>query len=289
MKIAAQIESQAVYHRQLFAKLYEWDSVWKSAVDFLGNEQAARQIGLDQLGHFGPRGVALVAERLRAAADGPLQRIVELGSGFGGVLRQLRRELAGSDAAPALIGVELVPQHCEIAAAITRTMGDDSLVVRADAGRLPFAPESIDAAVAVGSAGHFPMQDALIECARVLRPGGTLVMTEEVSLRPRGAPPPGKAFVDHHPSDVFYGSSPEQRRAELETASLAIETFDSLADWALPLLRQRVQMLRFMEHCANEVFGSDGAQRIIGTLASAADEYERGSLQPTLIVARRAR
>jgi hypothetical protein len=39
--------------------------------------------------------------------------------------------------------------------------------------------------------------------------------------------------------------------------------------------------------CAVRMFGADAHQEMIGTLSSAADEFERGSILPVLIVARR--
>ncbi|MGA7730508.1 MAG: methyltransferase domain-containing protein, partial [Chloroflexia bacterium] len=273
----------------MFGGWYRWEAFWEAALDMIGTTEDAIRLGLDQIGHFGPRGLVLVADRLVATADGPLTRIVELGSGFGGTLRHMGRHLRSKDMRPWLIGVELVPEHCEVASAIGRMMGDsEPLFLNADARRLPFSSAEIDAVFAVGSASHFSsIGEALAECRRVLRPGGVLAMTEEVSLRPEGAPRPGDAFFEHHPPDVFQMASPEQRRAELEAAGLKIEAFEPLADWAVPLLRQRVNALRFMGKCATEMFGPAAYEDMIGSLTSAADEYARGAIQPTLIVARR--
>lgn len=285
------IENQATYHRQMFAGWYRWDAFWEAAVDLIGDRDDAIRLGLDQLGHFGPRGVALIADRLVAAADGELTKVVELGSGFGGALRHMGRQLGSLGMRPWLIGVELVPEHCELAAAIGRMMGDrDPLILNADARCLPFAAGDIDAIFAAGSASHLlSVGDVLAECYRVLRPGGILVMTEEVSLRPQGASRPGDAFLGYHPPEVFHEASSEQRRAELEGAGLEIEAFEPLADWAVPLLRQRVNMLRFMGKCAIQMFGPDSYEQILGTLTSAADEYERGTVLPTLIIVRRGK
>jgi SAM-dependent methyltransferase len=291
MTRAAEIESQAEYHKRLFASVFEWDTLWKQAIDMVGDPETAAGLGLDQFGHFGPRGVEFVAERLVAAAHGPLTRIVELGSGCGGSLRQFARELGARGLNPQLIGVELVREHCALAPRIGRAIGEDAppAYVNADVGRLPLASGSIDAVFAAGSASHFASVVAVLaECARVLRPGGVLAMTEEVSLRPTGAPAPSEDFVRCYPADVFYGASTDQRRAELEAAGLMVETFEPLGEWAEPLLRQRVGILQFMEHCAIRMFGSDAYARMTETLSSAADEYERGSIQPTLIIARRA-
>lgn len=281
---------QSAYHRQLFAAVYEWEKLWDEAVEMAGDAKCAVDLGLDQMGHFGPRGVSLVVERLLSASERTLTRVVELGSGLGGALRHAARELRARSVHARLVGVELVADHCEVAGVVGRTIGDTGpLVLCADAARLPFRSESIDAVFAAGSASHFSsMRSVLAECGRVLCPRGVLVMTEEVSLRPRAAPTPGDAFVENHPPDVFHAATPEQRYAELTAAGLTVERVDPLVDWAAPLLRQRAQALRFMGACAKQMFGADAYQRMFATLTSAAEEYERGSVAPVLIVARRA-
>jgi len=291
MTRSAEIESQAAFHRQLFAGWYQWEEFWKVALDLVGDKEDAIRLGLDQLGHFGPRGVALVADRLVSAADGELTRVVELGSGFGGALRHMGRQLGSLGMRPWLIGVEFVSEHCELATTIGRTLGDTApLFLHADAGELPFSPADVDAIFVVGSAADFSaMSKVLAECRRVLRPGGVLVMTEELSLHPSEGPKPGDEFVRHHPPEIFYSASLEQRRSELEEAGLAIETFESLVPWAVPLLRQRVNAFRFMEHCAIEMFGAEPYRYITRMLTCAADEYERGAIQPSVIVARRVK
>lgn len=290
MTTALAIRSQTDYHRELFAALYQWETFWTAAIDLTGDQESAVEMALDQLGHFGPRGVSLLVDRLMQTATRPLTRIVELGSGFGGALRQVRRALRTRDVHPALIGVELVREHCDLAATIGRTIGaSDVLLVQADARRLPLRSASVDAVFAAGSASHFsPVSDVLAECGRILRPAGVLAMTEEVGLRPSRAPGPGEAFLREHPTNVFSAASPDQRRSEFDAAGLIVEVFEPLVDWAVPLLRQRVQLLRLLGHCATRMFGADAYERMTGTLTSAADEYERGSVLPALIVARRS-
>jgi len=284
------MEFQSAFHRNLFAALYRWDTVWEFAIDIAGNEANARRLGLDQLGHFGPVGVELVANRLVAAASGPLNRVVELGSGLGGALRQLGQALRAASPQTWLAGVELVPEHCSVAAAIGRCVGDTTPhIVCADVRQLPFAAVSVDAAVAIGSASHFSdMPAAISECGRILRTGGVLVVTEEVSIRAQGACATGAAFELHHPSTVFHSTTPEERRRDLESAGFALEAFEPLTDWAVPLLRQRVRALNILAACAVQIFGADAYRRTADTLTSAADEYERGTVTPMLVVARRA-
>jgi SAM-dependent methyltransferase len=287
----SEMEAQAAHVRRLFAALYDWGVFWERAVELVGDKDFAISLGLDQMGHFGTDGVALVADRLLAAVQGELRSVVELGSGFGGALRHLGRELKSRGLRPRLIGVEFVPEHCKLAATIGQTIGDsEPSILQADVRTLPFGTNSVDAIFAAGSASHFnDMGKVLLECGRVLRPGGVLVMTEEVSLRPQDGPPPQDAFRAHHPDEVFHTATPERRQAELDSAGLNIETFEGLGERVVPQLRQRVRTLRFLGHCTLRMYGAEPAEQIIGSLTAAADEYERGSVSPMLILARRAR
>ena len=288
--LAADVASQAVYHRQLFDALFRWQQFWTETLDMTGDEASALALGLDQMGHFGPRGVSLVVERMVARTSGALARVLEVGSGFGGALRQVGRELHARGIAAQLVGVEFVAEHCANAAAINRSLRHDRPVfVQADAQRLPFSAASFDAVFAAGSASHFASgAGVLVECGRVLRPGGVLVMTEEVGMRPAGGPSPGEVFRRYHPEDVFHAVEPEERRADIAAAGLTVESFESLVRWAVPLLRQRVHALRFLGHCARRMFGANAYDEIVGTLTSAADEYERGAVEPVVVTARRA-
>jgi SAM-dependent methyltransferase len=289
MTQAAEIQSQEEYHLQLFESLYRWDTFWAATLDLIGDENAAVQLAIDQLGHFGPEGIAMVAERLVSASAMPLRRVVELGSGFGGALRHMGRELRSRNVSPSMIGVEFVAGHCSLTSEIGRTIKDShALIAQADVRCLPLAPASVDGVFAAGSLSHFShLEEVLLECHRILRPAGVLVFLDEVSLRLEGSPEPGELFLQHHPPEVFHASTPQQRRAQVEDAGLTIEAFEPLVEWAASLLWQRVRILRFLGHCAIRMYGAGHCDRIIGTLTSAAVEYERGTIQPALFVARR--
>lgn len=284
-----EIENQRCFHRTIFQSLQDWEPLWKAAIEMAGEKEGAVLLGIDQLGHFGPRGVGLVAERLLLTADGSLTRVVELGSGFGGALRHVRRYIRDRGVFSQVLGLELVAEHGALSCTIGQSVGDtEPVVLIGDASRLPFTDSAIDAFFVTGSASYFrSMSEVLCECRRVLRPKGVLVMTEEVGLRPSDGPGPGEAFIRNHPPQVISSTPIEQRRAEIEAAGLTIEEFTSLLDWAAPLLRQRVLALRFMGHCATEMFGLESYEQMVGMLTSAAEEYERGSIVPMIIVARR--
>jgi len=105
------------------------------------------------------------------------RRILDVGCGTGYLLRELAArvlaaaELAGIDAAPAMI---------ETASAAAR---DDRLrFSEAAAERIPFPAGTFGLVVATTSFDHWADQQAgLTECARVLTPGGHLVLVDQFS------------------------------------------------------------------------------------------------------------
>jgi len=113
------------------------------------------------------------ADLALSAAPAP-QRILDVGCGTGYLLRQLAdrcpdaAELTGVDPAPAMI------------AAARAAAADDRLRWReGTAEALPFPDGAFDLAVSTTSFDHWADQPAgLGECARVLAPGGWLVLTD---------------------------------------------------------------------------------------------------------------
>jgi len=285
-----EIDLQKAYHDSLFEALLPWEKIWQMSIDMAGSAEAAATLGIDLFGHFGPRGVTLVLDHLVLQSEGPLSNIVELGSGFGGALRLARRHLLGRGLSPRLTGIELISEYCSLASRIGRVVGDsEPFIVNGDARQLPLRSSSIDAVFVAGSASFLrSMNQVLSECARVLRPGGVVVMIDEVGLRPDSQAEPDEEFLKNHPPEVVAQTTIAGRQAEIEAAGLVVETMSSLLDWALPLVRQRVLMLRFMGHCATAMFGNEAYEQMLGTLTSAAEEYERRRVQPMLLTARLA-
>ena len=109
-----------------------------------------------------------------ALSAGPApQRILDVGCGAGYLLRQLAdrcpdAELTGVDPAPAMI-----------AAARAAAAGDRLQWREGMAEELPFPDRAFDLVVSTTSFDHWADQRAgLGECARVLAPGGWLVLTD---------------------------------------------------------------------------------------------------------------
>jgi MPBQ/MSBQ methyltransferase len=184
-----------------------------------------------------PGEFAAAQERLAALmidmadlADG--QRVLDVGCGFGGTAR-----MAQGRAAIALTGVNVDPRQL----AVCRALGPGRWIA-ADACRLPFADARFDRVVCVEAAFHFASRSAfLAEAARVLRPGGRLVLSDILLRRPTAGPLP-------HPEIeralcAGYGPWPEPwtSRADLDAAATAaglalVEARDATAN-TLPSYR----------------------------------------------------
>jgi ubiquinone/menaquinone biosynthesis C-methylase UbiE len=102
------------------------------------------------------------------------RRILDVGCGTGYLLRELAARVP---AAAELAGIDAAPVMIETARAAAR---DDRLRFSAGvAERLPFAAETFDLVVTTTSFDHWADQQAgLAECARVLTPGGQLVLAD---------------------------------------------------------------------------------------------------------------
>lgn len=107
----------------------------------------------------------------------PGARVLEVGSGGG----QLAVDLATRRRDLTITGVDL--SAAQVARAMRRAekagVGDRVQFVQGDALALPVDDAAFDAVVSVASIKHWPdPARGLAECARALRPGGTLVVVE---------------------------------------------------------------------------------------------------------------
>lgn len=110
-----------------------------------------------------PPADAATLEAGLAFGDGEFERILDVGGGTG----RAARELDGATVVDAAGGMLRE----------ARTRGVDG--IQGDAGRLPVREGSVDAVTVVDALHHFPdAAVAVAEAARVLRPGGVLVVRE---------------------------------------------------------------------------------------------------------------
>ncbi|MFI9202518.1 class I SAM-dependent methyltransferase [Streptomyces sp. NPDC053048] len=279
------------YHRQLFPALHDWERTERSIVEFTGEEGPSGLLGLDQMGHFGPQGCDLVADAVAAdaaARDAPVD-LCELGSGFGGALRYTVDRLAAhGTVVRRAYGVDLVAEHCAVSRRISRAQGRDAMTeICASATAVPLPDASLDVVVVTGSMPHFPEPGEVVrEAGRLLRPGGLLVLTEEVSLTP-GEEGPSRAFRAIHPHDVFFTTPLAERLRQLDRAGFADVTRRDLAEWAVALLADRLKVVRIFRGSVAAIYGPESVDLIRRTLTAARDEYLAGRLLPVLFTARR--
>lgn len=160
-----------------------------------GDERFAEAFGRHVHWGYWPRGqradgspadFALAAERLchsvcdaGSVADG--RKILDAGCGFGGTIASLNARFSGVE----LIGLNIDPRQLERAA--TRVLPRPENRIRwlaADACALPLPDGSLDAVLAVECIFHFPSREEFFRgCARVLRPGGRLALSDFVPTR----------------------------------------------------------------------------------------------------------
>jgi ubiquinone/menaquinone biosynthesis C-methylase UbiE len=111
-----------------------------------------------------------VADVALSAVPAP-GRVLDVGCGTGALLRRLAARLPGAD----LAGVDPAPRMLGEA---RKRLGGVRLE-QAPAERLPFADASFDLVVSAMSFDHWADQElGLAECARVLDPGGGLVLAD---------------------------------------------------------------------------------------------------------------
>lgn len=179
----------------------------------------------------------------RAAAP----RLLEIGCGEGANLYHLGRrwaDAAAADAAAAdatadatgasaqLYGVDASPAKVAFAAAELRRAGLSAALSAADAAALPWGDASFDAVLIRDLLHHVPRRvQVLREAARVLRPGGPLLLIE-----PNGRAPLVLLQAAVTPAERGALRSTTQRLFdELQCAGLQVETAEPVQ--ALPIAR----------------------------------------------------
>ena len=122
-----------------------------------------------------------IAERtvhLAVATVAAPEYVLDIGCGTGYLLQLLARRYPN---AKHLVGIDPAPQMVSIATTLAR---DPRLsFTRGVAEDLNYADRAFDLVVSTTSFDHWSDQLAgLLECARVLRPGGSLVLVDQFSL-----------------------------------------------------------------------------------------------------------
>ena len=125
---------------------------------------------------------AMTDRILEVAGVGEGRRILDVGCGFGGTLDHIRSRFDGCR----LTGINIDLRQLQWAHRLLAARDDDGdapiapvAFVTADGCRLPVADASLDHVLAVECVFHFPSRRAFLrEAARVLRPGGTVALSD---------------------------------------------------------------------------------------------------------------
>jgi len=152
-----------------------------------------------------------------ARADRPVERVLDLAGGTGRAARAIAAPV-GRIRAPETVVVDA--SRAMLAHAAER----ETPAVQGDAGRLPVRDASVDAVVVLDALHHLPEQRAaLAEAARVLRPGGVVVIRE---FDPRTLR--GRALVAAEDVVGFQSTfrGPDAWAASLDDAGLASTVLD---------------------------------------------------------------
>jgi ubiquinone/menaquinone biosynthesis C-methylase UbiE len=131
---------------------------------------------------FGPSHRALIKRIREAAGDQPI-KMLDVGCGTGVFASKVRVTLPRVD----VCGVDLVSDMLAKGHSRWRLHQRHVLPVQGDSERLPFASGSFDIVTCANSFHHYPRQDrAVAEMARVLRPGGRLMIIDGYRDAPWG-------------------------------------------------------------------------------------------------------
>jgi SAM-dependent methyltransferase len=131
--------------------------------------------------HYGQAAEAMTARIVEAAEITAGGRIADVGCGFGGTIDHVAERHPGCS----FVGLNIDERQLRLArrllAAEGRAAGPDTPFVTADGCRLPLADRSFDHVLAVECVFHFPSRKTFFkEAARILRPGGTLALSDFV-------------------------------------------------------------------------------------------------------------
>jgi SAM-dependent methyltransferase len=141
--------------------------------------------------------------------------VLELGCGLGDLLADM------CEAGYACYAVERSPEMVEAARATLRRrgVGRPAQVLLGEAQRLPFAAAAFDTVVSTFPSEYIFDPDTIAEVARVLRPGGRLVVVESANLLPVGLLQPVLLLIHF----LVYGFYPRRPSGLQEQRILRVE------------------------------------------------------------------
>jgi sarcosine/dimethylglycine N-methyltransferase len=231
--------------------------------------------------HFGGlEAVDVLAEKAGISAG---KRVLDVCSGMGGPARYLAHRLGCR-----VTGLDITKSRHEAAVRLTELVRLDHLVDfrLGDALDMPFADATFEVVIGQEAFAHVPDKPRLIaECARVVRPGGTVAFTD--ILRRDGL---SAAEFQRLQSGMTFQSleSLDGYARLLATCGCTVIVQDDLSAWWTELLKERLAMYRSLKDTTVAKFGAAHFDRWDETYAFFVGLFAAGRLGGGRFVARRA-
>ena len=231
--------------------------------------------------HFGGlEAVHILAEKAGIDAK---TRVLDVCSGMGGPARYLAHRLGCR-----VTGLDITASRHEAAVRLTELVGLAHLVDfrLGNALDMPFADASFDVVIGQEAFAHVPDKPRLIaECARVVRPGGTIAFTDIL----RRAALSAAEFERLQSGMTFQSLETLDGYARLLArcgCSLIVQ--DDLSAWWTEVLKARLAMYRSLKETTVARFGAAHFQKWDDTYAFFVGLFAAGRLGGGRFVARRA-
>ena len=230
--------------------------------------------------HTAGRITTLKAIELSGIAKGA--RLLDAGSGIGGTARALAEELDAT-----VTGIDLTPVYVETARALSERMGfaERTRFLAGSVTDMPFGDAGFDGAFTFHVGMNVPDRPAFYsEVARTLKQDGRFCIFDVMK-----GPGPGMRYPAPwaETEETSFLKTPDEMRGFLEAAGFAVETAESLKDFAAEFFRKAFAAAAKADGPPplglHLLTGANAAEKFQNYAAALADDQ----IDPTIMVARK--
>ncbi|MFN0162965.1 MAG: class I SAM-dependent methyltransferase [Burkholderiales bacterium] len=233
----------------------------------------------DQDHYGGTEVVDILAERAGISAG---HHVLDVCSGMGGPARWLAHTRGCR-----VTGLDFTQSRVEAARRLTSRVGMEQRVdfVHGDATAMPLPDAAFDIVVSQEAWLHIPDKAAVVgQCARVLKPGGTLAFTDVILRAPLTAQEESRLAAEMHAPGV---ASAARYLEILAAARLAVKSSEDLSVFWTETLVKRLAMYRSLRDTTVAKFGAAHFDAWDGTYAFFVGLFSAGRLGGMRVVAQK--